>query len=166
MKSTCLVALAVLSSSLLTGCATESSRSVAAPQVAAATQPQYQGVKSPIAVGKFDNRSAYMNGIFSDGVDRLGNQSKTILITHLQQTGRFNVLDRANLDELKAEAQYKRSQQSIKGAKFVITGDITEFGRKEVGDQQLWGILGRGKSQVAYAKVNLNVVDVATSEVV
>lgn len=166
MKSKCLVVLSLLSASVLTGCATESSRSIEAPQVAAATQPHYQGIKSPIAVGKFDNRSAYMNGVFSDGVDRLGNQSKTILITHLQQTGRFNVLDRANLDELKAEAQYKGSQQSIKGANYVITGDITEFGRKDVGDQQLWGILGRGKSQVAYAKVNLNVVDVTTSEVV
>ncbi|WP_455816929.1 CsgG/HfaB family protein [Pseudomonas cerasi] len=166
MKSNYLIALSLLSASTLTGCATESSRSIEAPQVTAATQPQYQGVKSPIAVGKFDNRSAYMNGVFSDGVDRLGNQSKTILITHLQQTGRFNVMDRANLDELKAEAQYKGSQQSIKGANYVITGDITEFGRKEVGDQQLWGILGRGKSQVAYAKVNLNVVDVTTSEVV
>ncbi|QUG76917.1 hypothetical protein GKQ23_18825 [Erwinia sp. E602] len=166
MNSRNLIALTLFSSAVLSGCATESSRTIEAPQVTAASQPQYQGVKSPIAVGKFDNRSSYMNGIFSDGVDRLGNQSKTILITHLQQTGRFNVLDRANLEELKAEAQYKGSQQSIKGASYVITGDITEFGRKEVGDQQLWGILGRGKSQVAYAKVNLNVVDVTTSEVV
>jgi curli biogenesis system outer membrane secretion channel CsgG len=30
----------------------------------------------------------------------------------------------------------------------------------------LFGILGRGKSQVAYAKVDLNIVDVSTSEVV
>jgi len=161
-----LVACSLLGCTLLSGCATESSRAIEAPQVAAASQPVYQGVKSPVAVGKFDNRSSYMNGIFSDGVDRLGNQSKTILITHLQQTGRFNVLDRANLDELKTEAGYKHSVQSVKGADYVITGDITEFGRKEVGDQQLWGILGRGKTQVAYAKVNLNVVDVATSEVV
>lgn len=160
------LALTLLSSAMLSGCATESSRAIEAPQVTAASQPAWQGAKSPIAVGKFDNRSAYMNGIFSDGVDRLGNQSKTILITHLQQTGRFNVLDRANLDELKAEAGYKRSAQSIKGADYVVTGDITEFGRKEVGDQQLFGILGRGKTQVAYAKVNLNIVDVATSEVV
>lgn len=48
----------------------------------------------------------------------------------------------------------------------MITGDVTEFGRKDVGDHQLFGILGRGKSQVAYAKVALNVVDVRTSEVV
>ncbi|MGB9098250.1 CsgG/HfaB family protein [Erwinia sp.] len=160
------LAVTLLSSTMLSGCATESSRAIEAPQVTAATQPAWQGAKSPIAVGKFDNRSSYMNGIFSDGVDHLGNQSKTILITHLQQTGRFNVLDRANLDELKAEAGYKRSVQSIKGADYVVTGDITEFGRKEVGDQQLWGILGRGKTQVAYAKVNLNIVDVATTEVV
>src|SRR5690606_3749570 len=42
----------------------------------------------------------------------------------------------------------------------------TAFGRKVTGDQQLFGILGRSKEQVAYAKVDLNVVDVATSEVV
>ncbi|WP_306460185.1 CsgG/HfaB family protein, partial [Acinetobacter baumannii] len=56
--------------------------------------------------------------------------------------------------------------QSIKGARYVITCDFSEFGRKEVGDQQLFGILGRGKQQVAYAKVHLNIVDVKTSEVV
>ncbi|GKX57535.1 lipoprotein [Leminorella grimontii] len=156
----------VLSSAiLLTGCATESSRTVEVAKVAS-YNTAYQGVKSPVSVGKFDNRSNYMNGIFSDGVDRLGNQSKTILITHLQQTGRFNVLDRANMDEIKNEANINNKKQSLKGANYVITGDVTEFGRKEVGDRQLFGILGRGKSQIAYAKVNLNVVNVQTSEVV
>ncbi len=87
-----------------------------------------------------------MNSIFSDGVDRLGNQSKTILITHLQQTGRFNVSDLANMEELKTEASIKDKAQTLKGANFVIAGDVTEFSRKEVGDQQLWGILRRGKS--------------------
>ncbi len=48
----------------------------------------------------------------------------------------------------------------------MITGDVTEFGRKEVGDHQLFGILGRSKQQIAYAKVALNVVDVQTSDVV
>ncbi|MCE1777104.1 hypothetical protein LWT33_23960, partial [Enterobacter hormaechei] len=101
-----------------------------------------------------------------DGVDRLGNQSKTILISHLQQTGRFTVLERTNMAELKAEAGLQGKSQKLKGAAYVITGDVTEFGRKEVGDHQLWGLLGRGKSQVAYSKVKLNVVNVETSEVV
>jgi curli biogenesis system outer membrane secretion channel CsgG len=151
--------------SALAGCATETSRAVAIPTVASASRP-YTGARSLIAVGRFDNRSNFQRGIFSDGVDRLGSQAKTILISHLQQTNRFNVLDRDNLEQLKQEADFKRQGQSIKGADFVVTGDVTEFGRKEVGDQQLFGLAGRGKTQVAYAKVTLNVVNISTSEVV
>jgi len=155
---------ACLTSTLL-GCATESSRSLEVPTVASAHRP-YSGPRSLIAVGRFDNRSSFQRGIFSDGVDRLGSQAKTILISHLQETNRFNVLDRDNMQELKQEAEYKRQSQSIKGADFVVTGDVTEFGRKEVGDKQLFGIAGRGKTQIAYAKVTLNVVNINTSEVV
>ena len=94
----------ILMAGLLAACASESSRSLEVPKVAS-YQSHYQGTRSPIAVGKFDNRSSYMRGIFSDGVDRLGNQAKTVLITHLQQTGRFSVLDRDNMPEIQAEAQ-------------------------------------------------------------
>ncbi|AUH52456.1 curli production assembly protein CsgG [Chromobacterium sp. ATCC 53434] len=151
--------------SAMSGCATESSQALAVAQVPSANKP-YSGPRSPISVGKFDNRSSYMRGIFSDGVDHLGSQTKTILITHLQQSNRFNVLDRDNMNEIKQEAGLKQQAQQLKGADYVITGDITEFGRKEVGDQQLFGILGRGKQQIAYAKVSLNVVNTRTSEVV
>jgi len=147
------------------GCATESNRAMPVEQVASANIA-YSGVRVPIAVGKFDNRSSYMRGIFSDGVDRLGGQAKTILITHLQQTGRFVVLDRENMKETAQEAGFNKQAQAIKGADYVVTGDVSEFGRKEIGDHQLFGILGRGKEQVAYAKVNLNIVNVQTSEVV
>jgi curli biogenesis system outer membrane secretion channel CsgG len=151
----------------LAGCATtEQSRTLDVPKVAAATAPAYQGVRAPIAVGKFDNRSNYQRGIFSDGIDRLGAQSKTILVSHLQQTNRFSVLDRDNLEESRQEAQFKGSAQAIKGADYLVTGAVSEFGRKDVGDKQLFGVLGRGKTQVAYAKVTLNIVNPATSEVV
>ena len=156
----------LLSGSLLIGgCATEQSRTLEVAKVATANTP-YNGARTLISVGKFDNRSSFMRGVFSDGVDRLGSQAKTILITHLQQTGRFNVLDRDNISEIQQEAGYAKTTQNIKGATYVVTGDVTEFGRKETGDRQLFGILGRGKSQIAYAKVNLNVVNVQTSEVV
>jgi curli biogenesis system outer membrane secretion channel CsgG len=108
-----------------------------------------------------------MRGVFSDGVDRLGSQAKTILISHLQQTQRFNVLDRDNLQEIKQEGSFQGgAPAAIKAAHYVVTGDVTEFGRKEVGDQQFFGVLGRGKQQIAYAKVTLNVVKTATAEVV
>src|SRR5258708_17473785 len=107
-----------------------------------------------------------MRGIFTDGVDRLGSQAKTTLISHLQQTQRFNVLDRENLAETKQEAQFKSQSQSIRGADFVVTGDISEFGRKDVGDRQLFGLFRRGKTQIAYAKVTLNIVNIISSEVI
>ena len=149
----------------LLGCATETYQALPTAQVPAASTP-YAGVRSTLAVGKFDNRSSHLRGLFSDGVDRLGGQAKTILVTHLQQTNRFQVMDRDNLREARAEAGYSGQAQAIKGAAYLITGDVTEFGRKETGDQQLFGLLGRGKTQVAYAKVNLNVVDALSSEVV
>lgn len=149
----------------LGGCATEDSRTIVPQQTAAAARP-YVGVRQPISVGKFDNRSSFMRGVFTDGVDRLGSQAKTVLISHLQQTNRFSVLDRENMSEIKQEAAIAKKQQALKGARYVITGDVTEFGRKEVGDHQLFGLLGRGKQQIAYAKVALNVVDVETSEVI
>ncbi|OIT24165.1 CsgG/HfaB family protein, partial [Glaesserella parasuis] len=144
----------------LVGCATENSKVITPTSTqAATTASQYKGVKSVISVGKFDNKSSFQNGVFSDGPDQLGNQSKTILISHLQQTGRFSVVDRTNMSEIASEAKIKGKKQNLKGATYVITGDVTEFGRKTVGDHQLFGILGRGKEQVAYAKVTLNVVN-------
>jgi curli biogenesis system outer membrane secretion channel CsgG len=158
----------IASSALLiqfAGCATESHQTVAVEKtVSSATR--YAGPRSPIVIGKFDNRSTYLRGLFSDGVDRLGGQAKTILMGHLQQTGRFDVMDRENLDEMVREVKYSGKPQAIKGADLAITGDVVEFGRKETGDEQLFGILGSGKKQVAYSKVTLNVLDVTTSQVV
>ncbi len=149
----------------LAGCATESSRSLQVEKVQAAAAP-YAGAKVPLSVGKFDNRSSFMRGVFSDGVDRLGSQAKVTLMAHLQESQRFAVLDRDNMAEARQEAQLSGATQATRGAAFVVSGDISEFGRKEVGDQQLFGLLGRGKTQVAYAKVTLNVVNIVTSEVV
>lgn len=160
-------AVAVVSAALFTlaGCATESSRSLQIEKVQSATTP-YAGLRLPVSVGKFDNRSNFMRGVFSDGADRLGSQAKTTLVAHLQQSQRFSVLDRDNMTETGQEAKLQGAAQTLRGAAYVVTGDISEFGRKEVGDQQLFGLLGRGKSQMAYAKVTLNVVNSLTSEVV
>ena len=161
------LAAAIAAACLLTlaGCATEVSRSIPVEKVQAAAAP-YVGVRLPISVGKFDNRTNFMRGVFSDGVDRLGSQAKTTLVSHLQQSQRFSVLDRENMAETRQEAKLQGTAQTLKGASYVVTGDITEFGRKEVGDTQFFGVLGRGKSQVAYAKVTLNIVNSLSSEVV
>ena len=155
----------LLATLLFAGCATESHEALETYKPASAATP-YSGPKSTLTVGRFDNRSSYIRGLFSDGVDRLGGQAKTILVGHLQETGRFNIVDRENLEEIAREAKLKGKEQVLKGADFAVTGDVVEFGRKETGDHQLFGIFGRGKKQTAYSKVTLNVVNVITSEVV
>jgi curli biogenesis system outer membrane secretion channel CsgG len=159
----------MLAAGLAAGCTTtETSRAIEpARTVAAATPaPANAGPRAPIAVGNFDNRSNFGRGIFADGGDRLGSQSKTILVAHLQQSNRFSVLDRENMAEARQEAALRQTAQALKGADYLVTGSVSEFGRKEVGDRALFGLLGRGKTQVAYAKVTLNIVNPLTSEVV
>ena len=165
MKTNVKFLLAVCAAMLITGCATERSRVVETPKVQT-INTNYQGQKIAVSIGRFSNQSSYQNGVFSDGEDRLGNQAQTILISNLQQSGRFSVLDRSNMRAIKEESALSKEAQNIKGARYVITGDVTEFGRKTTGDHQLFGILGKGKTQTAYAKVNRNVVDVKNSEVI
>jgi curli biogenesis system outer membrane secretion channel CsgG len=157
----CLVIITLLT----VGCATESHRAVPVAKVNSYNS-SFSGQKTTLVVGKFQNRSSYLQGLFSTDSDRLGNQSKTILKTHLQQTNRFTVVDRESLVEIGQEAQMSGINQQLDGARYVVTGDVTEFGRKVTGNRQLFGILGAGKTQVAYAKVSINIVDVASSRIV
>lgn len=157
--------LALTALIVLSGCATESHRMVASEKVES-YGTTYNGPRTTMVVGNFQNRSSYMQGLFSSNSDRLGNQAKTILKTHLQQTNRFNIMDRESLQQNEQEAKFLGEQQAIKGARYAVTGDVTEFGRKVTGDRQFFGIFGKGKNQTAYAKVSLNIVDVLTSQIV
>ena len=130
MKTSLYLACLALPVILLGACAhQEESRTLAIQKVESAGQ-SYSGPRTPMSVGKFDNRSSFLRGIFTDGVDRLGGQAQTILVTHLQQSRRFNVLDRTNMTEIKEEAGILKKAQNLKGADFVVTGDVTEFGRE------------------------------------
>ncbi len=150
----------------LSGCAPVETHQVVESKKVESYNTVYSGPKTTLAVGAFNNRSNYLQGLFSSNSDRLGNQAKTILKTHLHQTNRFKVVDRENLIQSQEEAKRLNKSQTVIGARYVITGAVSEFGRKEVGDKQLFGILGSGRTQIAYAKVSLNIVDVLTSEIV
>jgi curli biogenesis system outer membrane secretion channel CsgG len=149
----------------LGGCISESHRVVETPTVSS-YKTSYSGPQYTIMVASFQNRSQYLRGAFAEAGDPMGSQAKTILKTHLQQSGRFVLVDRDNMAEIAREATIRGSKQQLSGAQVALTGDVTEFGRRETGDTQLFGLLGYGKKQLAYAKVALNVVDVDTSKVV
>jgi len=159
------LAVTVFSIFILGACATES-KTVLQAETVTSYNTSYSGPRYAIVVGNFQNRSTYQRGIFSDGEDRLGSQAKTILKTHLQQTNRFDVVDRDNMAQIAEEAKISGTAQQLEGAQVAVGGDVTEFGRRVTGDQQLFGILGAGKKQTAYAKVALNLVDVRTARVV
>lgn len=144
---------------------TESQRTIETQQVATQGTP-YSGPRYALSVGRFSNASPYMRGIFSSQTeDRLGDQARTILETQIGQTNRFDLLDRSNMTALAQESRLAGKEQTLDAAEIVLTGQVTEFGRRTTGDHQLFGILGRGKTQTAYSVVSLNVVDVSTSRV-
>lgn len=159
-----LVTLSVVAA--FSSCATTESNRVIEAETVRTYNTSYTGPRYALVIGNFQNRSTYQRGLFSDGTDRLGSQAKTILKTHLQQTNRFDVVDRDNMAQIAEEANIAGTQQALAAAQVAVGGDVTEFGRKAVGDQQLFGILGSGKKQIAYAKVALNLIDVRTSRVV
>jgi len=109
-----------------------------------------------------------MTGLVRDGVISFTTYRKAAKARYLLADDRVCcvVVDRDNMPEITNEAIIKGEQLKLKGANYLLTGEVSEFGRKEVGDIQLYGILGSGRKQVAYSKVNINVVDVTSSEVV
>ena len=152
-------------SALIAGCVTESHRTIEAPTVAS-HGTAYGGPRYTLMVGKFQNRSTYMRGIFSEAGPA-------------RQSGEDHPEDASPADRAASWSStattWPRSRrrrnsaataQALNGAQVAVTGDVTEFGRAVTGDTQLFGILGYGKKQLAYAKVALNIVDVHTSEII
>jgi curli biogenesis system outer membrane secretion channel CsgG len=159
----CAVILSILYAISLGCSARERSRTIEPNTVQTRGTP-YAGKKHRLVIGEFTNRSPYMSGIFSDNEDRLGAQARNILMTHLTQSRRFTLMDRDNMENLEREAGYSGGTQKITGGEVVLTGAVTEFGRREVGRRD--SVFHRSRTQVAYAKVTTSIVDVRTSQVV
>lgn len=150
---------------MLAACSAHETHRTIEPDEIRPTNAETSAHPVTVAVGDFVNRSTYMNGLFSDGTDRLGKQAEQILITHLSDSRAFTVVDRRNLEALEREARFNGKKTAIEGAQALITGAVTEFGRKETGTKSLGGLIHRTKTQSLYAKVSLSVVDGTTSKV-
>lgn len=146
------------------GCATESSK-VFELQTSRSPTTEYSGPRYAVVLGNFGNRSPYRMGLFAPSEDLVGGQARAILESQLEESRRFQVLNRNNMEVLEREASLRGVPQALEGGQVAIAGDVTAFGRKTVGDSLLFGLLGEGKQQSAYAKVTLNIVDVRTSRV-
>lgn len=84
-----------------------------------------------------------------------------MLTTELTKSGKFIVLERLDLNKLEKEnALMGHTSEDFKnhlvGVDALIFGSISEFGRKDVGEVQLFS---RSRQQIAHAKVNARLVD-------
>lgn len=158
---------------LLSGCATmqktQTHETPTASQPAVSktlqTNPQEQnGLKRKVAIGRFTNETKYGQSFFIDANnDRIGKQAMDILSAKLFESGKFIMLERADLSKIEDELKIGNSATLSNAADYVILGSITEFGRKEVSDV---GLFSRVKKQEAFARVHIRIVDVSTGEIV
>lgn len=161
------VLMAVVSLSLCACSAPVETRQALAVDQVASFNTTYSGPRYPIVLGKFENKTQYHKGIFYEGKDdQLGHQAQQILKTHLVSTNRFVVMDRWNLDEIKNEAAIAGKPMNLKAGQLIVSGVVTEFGRRETGGEALGGVLGGSRTQSAYAKISVTIIDVNTSQIV
>ena len=135
------------------------------PQVSkTVAEKQERFLKRKVAIARFSNETKYGQGFFYDpNDDRLGKQAMDILSAKLASTEKFIMLERVDLTHLTKEKEMGNLSSLNIGADYLILGSVSEFGHKTTSDV---GILSRTKKQTAFAKVNVRLVDVHTSQIV
>ncbi len=122
------------------------------------------GLKRKVAIARFTNETKYGQSFFLDKKnDRIGKQAVDILSSKLLETGKFILLEHADLDKINRELQMENSSPLKNMADFLIIGSVTEFGRKDTGEV---GIFSRTKKQTAFAKVHVRLIDVYTGQII
>ena len=164
-----------LFATFLAGCAIQASpiTQVEAPQTAAAQKAAQQAVqaaapsaptlKRKIALGRITNETSYGQSLLRDrNDDPLGKQVTDLMSKALTASGAYLVFERPDIGRLQAEGRLTGTRLNLIGVDALIIGSLTEFGRKTVGAT---GFVSSSKRQVAFAKVDLRVVDVNTGHV-
>ncbi|MDA3911850.1 MAG: penicillin-binding protein activator LpoB [Bacteroidales bacterium] len=129
------------------------------------SQPEEKVLKRKVAIARFSNETQYAKGIFYDkDNDPLGKQASDILSTKLAVSNKFILLERQDMDKIIAEMEIGDSEsfQQV-SADYIIIGSVTEFGRKNVGDVNMFS---RSKTQKVQAGVSLRLIDVSTGQVI
>ena len=122
-------------------------------------------IKRKVAIGRFSNETQYAKGLFYDKEnDPMGKQALDILSAKLAASEKFLLLERNDLSTILQELNNHDENTGNKiGADYMIIGSITEYGRKNVGDQKLFSST---KSQIVEAGVSLRIVDVSTGLII
>jgi curli biogenesis system outer membrane secretion channel CsgG len=131
----------------------------------AAREEDAKSLKRKVAIARFSNETRYGQSFFIDKDDnKLGKQAMDILSAQLFATGKFLMLERADIGQLQKELKLGGEEKKLTTtADYLILGSITEFGRKDVSEV---GVFSRVKRQEAFAKVHIRLVDVSTGQII
>lgn len=171
MKKYLNVSVAIAASSIIfSGCATITPDvvKVGTPTV---VQPQIvmkknePSLKRKVAIARFGNEAQYgKSALF--GLNNNYNaekQATDILSAKLANSGKFILLERSDIDKIDKELSTHNLESLSIGADYLIVGSVSEFGRKNMSDT---GVFSRSKIQIAYAKVNVRLIDVKTGQII
>jgi curli biogenesis system outer membrane secretion channel CsgG len=130
----------------------------------ALANPLAKVLKRKVAIARFSNETKYSKGFFYDGQnDLVGKQASDILAARLTESEKFILFERSDLAAVNAELAMADMEKLKVNADYLIVGSVSEFGRKE---SSKTGVFTRTKSQVAYAKVNVRLIDVYNGEII
>ncbi|MES1981607.1 MAG: CsgG/HfaB family protein [Pseudomonadota bacterium] len=120
-------------------------------------------LKRKIALGRITNETNYGQSLLRDNHDDpLGKQVTDLMSKALTESGAYLVFERPDITRLQAESRLTDTKLDLIGVDALIIGSLTEFGRKTLGET---GFVSSSKRQVAFAKVDVRVVDVKTGHV-
>ena len=132
----------------------------AAQRAVAQVMPAAPILKRKIALGRITNETTYGQSLLRDQQgDPLGKQTTDLLSKELTQSGAFLVFERPDIGRLQVESALTATRLNLVGVDTLVIGSLTEFGRKTVGQS---GFASTSKRQVAFAKIDLRLVDLKT----
>ncbi len=128
-----------------------------------------------VAIKTFENPANFSRST-------IGNGLTDILTTELQNTGKFDVLERTNVDELTKEMDFGNSEYAksptfakkgnVLGAQYILMGKVTNFSYVEhLERRQKINLFGPNTIETVYkqnadVRVDFRLIDVATGETV
>jgi len=120
-------------------------------------------LKRKVGIARFSNETQSGTSFLVDNSgDRLGKQAADILSARLTETGKFLMFERLDADNISAEQMLAGLKEEGVSIDYLIVGSVSEFGRSTDSES---GIFQRTKTQRAYSKVNVRLIDVATGRI-
>lgn len=122
------------------------------------------GLKRKVGIARFSNETQSGTTFLVDNSgDRLGKQAADILSARLAETGEFLMFERLDIEDVSAEQMLAGLKEQGVSIDYLIVGSVSEYGRSTESES---GIFQRKKTQRAYCKVNVRIIDVTTTRII